>query len=71
MKNELRLTVYNQNLSNQNAKETTNYIKKRSTRKGCREPKLLNYYPCFGNVVRECSEAQYQKTNVPSLLLII
>jgi len=59
--------AYNQNLSNQRAKETVNYIKKSITNpsrisgKGYGETKLLTNCPCSGNVVSDCSEAEHQK----------
>jgi len=59
--------AYNQNLSNQRAKETVNYIKKSITNpsrisgKGYGETKLLTNCPCSGDVVSNCSEAEHQK----------
>jgi outer membrane protein OmpA-like peptidoglycan-associated protein len=59
--------AYNQNLSNQRAKETVNYIKKSITNpsrisgKGYGETKLLTNCPCSGDVVSDCSEAEHQK----------
>ncbi len=59
--------AYNQNLSNQRATETANYIKKsiskptRITGKGYGETKLLTHCPCTGDEVSECSEAEHQK----------
>ena len=59
--------AYNQNLSNQRAKKTVNYIKKSITNpsrisgKGYGETKLLTNCPCSGNVVSDCSEAEHQK----------
>lgn len=59
--------VYNQNLSNQRAKETVNYIKKSITNpsrisgKGYGETKLLTNCPCTGDVVSDCSDAEHQK----------
>lgn len=59
--------AYNQNLSNQRAKETADYIKKsittpsRITSKGYGETKLLKNCPCSGDVVSDCSEAEHQK----------
>jgi outer membrane protein OmpA-like peptidoglycan-associated protein len=59
--------AYNQNLSNQRAKETADYIKKSITKpsrisgKGYGETKLITNCPCSGDVVSECSEAEHQK----------
>ena len=59
--------AYNQNLSNQRATETANYIRKsitkpsRITGKGYGETKLLTNCPCSGDVVSDCSEAEHQK----------
>lgn len=59
--------AYNQNLSNQRAKETADYVKKsitnptRITGKGYGETKLLTNCPCTGDEVSECSEAEHQK----------
>ncbi len=59
--------AYNQNLSNQRARETANYIKKsitnssRVTSKGYGETKLITDCDCSGDIVSECSEAEHQK----------
>ncbi|MBI2281163.1 MAG: OmpA family protein [Bacteroidetes bacterium] len=59
--------AYNQNLSNQRAKETADYVKKSITNpsrisgKGYGETKLLTNCPCSGDVISECSEAEHQK----------
>lgn len=68
--------AYNQNLSNQRAKETANYIKKsitnpsRITSKGYGETKLLNNCPCSGDAVSDCSEAEHQKNRRTEFIII-
>ncbi len=68
--------AYNQNLSNQRAKETADYIKKsitnpsRITSKGYGETKLLNNCPCSGDAVSDCSEADHQKNRRTEFIII-
>lgn len=67
---------YNQILSNQRAKASANYIKKRITNpnriygKGYGETKLISGCECEGKVISNCEETEHQKNRRTEFIII-